>query len=270
MLSHTVTLWSVTEIEFEFFCGIFSTFKCSYFCFCMCWPLGANTWMWDICIRVTSAVCNSILSHWNLPIIRQQRQLPKWNILSLLCMSKQLDRIFHFVRECLSWKTIPYIQTERKWAFRHSIQGQYEQRTSKETWHSVSWKTFQVLLPKLSCFKGPFTCTIKAEASNMCVAGSDKLLRGNQIDWVIKRVSWFQVFCKEIKSNAVSKLFILVWHYEGMKVLDLGYENSYENFSITPVCHIFSNFPAVFHHTQVMKRQVLKHRFTQLQRSVHI
>ena len=33
MLSHTVMLWSVTEIEFEFFHGIFSTFKCSYFCF---------------------------------------------------------------------------------------------------------------------------------------------------------------------------------------------------------------------------------------------
>ena len=81
---------------------------------------------------------------------------------------------------------------------------------------------------------------------------------------------WFQVFCKEIESNAVSKLFILVWHYEGMKVLDLGYENSYENFSITPICHIFSNFPAVFHHTQVTNRQVLKHGFTQLWRTAHI
>ena len=69
MLSHTVMLWSVTEIEFEFFC--FSTFKCSYFCFSY---VLANTWMWDICIRATSAVCNSILSHWNLHIIRQQKQ----------------------------------------------------------------------------------------------------------------------------------------------------------------------------------------------------
>ena len=55
-----------------------------------------------------------------------------------------------------------------------------------------------------------------------------------------------------------------------MKVLDLGYENSYENFSITQICHIFSNFPAVFHHTQVTNRQVLKHRFTQLRRSSHM
>ena len=78
------------------------------------------------------------------------------------------------------------------------------------------------------------------------------------------------MFCKEIKSNAVSKLFILVWRYEGMKVLDLGYENSYENFSITPICHIFSNFPAVFHQAQVMNRQVLKHGFTQLRRTAHI
>ena len=90
----------------------------------------------------------------------------------------------------------------------------------------------------------------------MCgyVTGFKELFKSNQIDSVIELVSWFQVFCKMIKSNAVSKLFILVWCYEGMKVLDLGYENSYENFSITPICHIFSNFPAVFHHAQVMNR----------------
>ena len=106
----------------------------------------------------------------------------------------------------------------------------------------------------------------------MCgyVTGFEELFKSNQMDSVIELVSWFQVFCKEIKSNAVSKLFILVWHYEGMKVLDLGYENSYENFSITPICHIFSNFPAVFHHTQVTNRQILKHGFTQLWRTAHI
>ena len=35
-------------------------------------------------------------------------------------------KIFHFGRVCLSWKTITYIRTERKWAFRHSIQVQHE------------------------------------------------------------------------------------------------------------------------------------------------
>ena len=55
-----------------------------------------------------------------------------------------------------------------------------------------------------------------------------------------------------------------------MKVLDLGYENSYENFSITPICHIFSNFPAVFHHAQVTNRQILKHGFAQLWRTAHV
>ena len=30
-----------------------------------------------------------------------------------------------------------------------------------------------------------------------------------------------QVFSVEIKSNAVSKLFILIWSYEGMKVMNL-------------------------------------------------
>ena len=43
MLSLTVTLWSVTEIEFNFFCGIFSTFKCSYFCFFACVDLSGPT-----------------------------------------------------------------------------------------------------------------------------------------------------------------------------------------------------------------------------------
>ena len=86
------------------------------------------------------------------------------------------------------------------------------------------------------------------------VTGSDRLFRGNQIDWVIKWVSRFQVFSKEIKSNAVSKLFILVWSYEGMKVLDLGYEKRWKKFSILTICHIFSNFPAVFRNAQVTNR----------------
>ena len=89
------------------------------------------------------------------------------------------------------------------------------------------------------------------------VTGSDKLFRGNQIDWVIKWVSWFQVFCKEIKSNVVSKLFIIVWSYEGMKVLDLGYEKRWKKFSIPTICHIFSNFPAVFRNAQVTNRHFL-------------
>ena len=52
----------------------------------------------------------------------------------------------------------------------------------------------------------------------------------------------WQVFSEEIKSNAVPKLFILVWSYEGMEVLDLGYEKSYEKFSNTPICDIFMLF----------------------------
>ena len=83
-------------------------------------------------------------------------------------------------------------------------------------------------------------------------------------------VCGWQVFSEEIKSNAVSKFFILVWHYEGMKVLDLGYEKSYEKFFSTPICDIFSNFPAVFHNTQAMKYHEVKHGFTQLRRTAHI
>ena len=79
-----------------------------------------------------------------------------------------------------------------------------------------------------------------------------------------------QLFSKKIKSNAVFKLFILIWHYEDMKVLDLGYEKSYEKFSSTPICDIFSNFPAVFCNAQVTNRHCLKHGFTQLRRTAHI
>ena len=79
------------------------------------------------------------------------------------------------------------------------------------------------------------------------VTGTERLFNSNQIGWVLEWVCWCQLFSEEIKSNAVSKLFILVWSNEGMKVSDLGYEKSYEKFSNTPICHIFSNFPAGFH-----------------------
>ena len=80
----------------------------------------------------------------------------------------------------------------------------------------------------------------------MCgyVTGFEELFKSNQIDSVIKWVSGFQVFCKEIKSNAVSKLFILVWRYEGMKVLDLGYET--QIYTITENCSYA--FLCAFHH----------------------
>ena len=42
-----------------------------------------------------------------------------------------------------------------------------------------------------------------------------------------------QRFCKEIKSNAVSKLFILIWSYEWMKVMNLGLVNGDGKLSIT-------------------------------------
>ena len=53
-------------------------------------------------------------------------------------------------------------------------------------------------------------------------------------------------------------------------MLHLGYGKSYEKFPSIPVCHISSNFPALFHYAQVMNRQILKHGFTQLRRTAHI
>ena len=32
-----------------------------------------------------------------------------------------------------------------------------------------------------------------------------------------------QVFSEDLNSNTVSKLFILVWSYEGMKLMNFGY-----------------------------------------------
>ena len=52
------------------------------------------------------------------------------------CTSKQLDRIFHFVRVCWSWKANTYIQAERTTALRQNISGQYThsyQQRERET-----------------------------------------------------------------------------------------------------------------------------------------
>ena len=34
------------------------------------------------------------------------------------------------------------------------------------------------------------------------------------------------MFCEDLDSNSVSKLFILIWSYEGMKVMNLGFVKS--------------------------------------------
>ena len=52
-----------------------------------------------------------------------------------------------------------------------------------------------------------------------------------------------QVFSKGLKSNPVSKLFILIWSYEGMKMLALDDEKSNGKFSIIPICDIFITVP---------------------------
>ena len=35
-----------------------------------------------------------------------------------------------------------------------------------------------------------------------------------------------KVFCEDLNSNSVFKLFILIWSYEGMKVMNLGFVKS--------------------------------------------
>ena len=46
--------------------------------------------------------------------------------------------------------------------------------------------------------------------------------------WVLRLVCGCQVFCEDLNSNSVSKLFILIWSYEGMKVMNFS-----EQLSIT-------------------------------------
>ena len=43
----------------------------------------------------------------------------------------------------------------------------------------------------------------------------------------------FQAICEELNSNTVSKLSILVWSYECMKVMNLGFVKSNGKLSIT-------------------------------------
>ena len=78
----------------------------------------------------------------------------------------------------------------------------------------------------------------------MCgyVTGFLQLFISNQIDWVQIWVCGCQVFSEDLNSNTVVKLFILIWSYEGMKGMNFGYWNSYEYFTITPICHISSRF----------------------------
>ena len=50
-----------------------------------------------------------------------------------------------------------------------------------------------------------------------------KLFISNQIDRTFLLVCGCQVFSEDLNSNTVSKLFILVWSYEGMKLMNFGY-----------------------------------------------
>ena len=164
------------------------------------------------------------------------------------------DHYIHMSRENKAF------DTEYFWPIQTYIWAKRERRWS--SYHLIVWED-------LAALEVHSQVPLKLRQT-ICVTGSERLFRGNQIDWVVRWVSWFQVFSKEIKSNGVSKLFILVWSYERMKVLDLGYEKRWKKFSIPTICHIISNFPAVFCNTQVTNRHFLKHVFTQIRRSVHI
>ena len=104
---------------------------------------------------------------------------------------------------------------------------------SGRPWQAFPSKTVILLLSR------PFS---KIKANIMSVSWFLKLFIGNQIDWVLLLVCGCQVLCEDLNFNTVFKLLILVWSYEGMKVLDLGYEKSWEKFSISAICDIISSF----------------------------
>ena len=103
--------------------------------------------------------------------------------------SKQLDRIFHFVRVCWSWKTITYIRAERTRALRQNISAQYI-HTSRER-----NMTFQLIgrpwwgLPSkfvLGC--DSLTTYNTGDGIISYVSEFLKLFIGNQMNWVLRPV----------------------------------------------------------------------------------
>ena len=156
MLSHTVTLWSVTELEIELFHGIFSTFKCSYFCFWYVLTFGGQ--------------------HLNVRHLYQ----------SYLC--------------CLQWHSFSLKSAYHQTAETTRIQnGSHANSGPERSIHTMKQRIYLIYL----------------------------------VIWVLRLVGGWQVFSEEIKSNAVSKLFILIWSYEGMKVMNLGHVKSDGKLSIT-------------------------------------
>ena len=49
----------------------------------------------------------------------------------------------------------------------------------------------------------------------------------------------YQVFCEDLNSNSVFKLFILIWSYEGMKVMNSSFVKSNGKLSITLKFNVF-------------------------------
>ena len=66
--------------------------------------------------------------------------------------SKQLDRIFHFVRVCRSWKANTYIQAERTTALRQNISCQYIHTYDKEREKQMDFMPFNCQEDRLQSF----------------------------------------------------------------------------------------------------------------------
>ena len=192
------------------------------------------------------SVCMCVLAFQN------HHTLLKWNILSLLVYEQAIRQNISLWEGVLVMEG-QYIHMSRE---RNSFETEYS--WPKHTYiHMSKEREKQVDFMPFNCEEDHVVYDLPLQNSELllrhsqrslkarqtlCVTGFLQLFISNQIDWVQIWVSGCQVFSEHLNSNAVFKLFILIWSYEGMKVMNFGYWNSYEYFTITPICHISSRF----------------------------
>ena len=75
-------------------------------------------------------------AHMYVMVFKDKHILTKWNILSNCLLIYSRERIFHFGRVCLSWKTITYIWAERTRPWTQNISGQYRHTYKQRESHS--------------------------------------------------------------------------------------------------------------------------------------
>ena len=95
----------------------------------------------SVCLYWPEIFClqSIVLSaHMYVMVFQDKHILTKWNILSNCFLVYSRERIFHFGRVCLFWKTITYIQAERTRLWTQNISGQYRHTYKQRECHSYT------------------------------------------------------------------------------------------------------------------------------------